>query len=406
MSNPRSRLTARSPARRSRRAVVLACALGALTILAGQARAAGNLLQNPGFEAELPGHPWMPAAWDTSDTGLPTVFFGRDTLLAREGSYSVNVANVSTFIPMAYNWSQRVLIKPEHWNQDAVFSVWTRSNGVEGRAYVLIQAYRDTISRMAAEWNVSRDEAMDRLRMTRVDDPIVDYGWRRLFFNENTTEWVRREVRVFLHPGANVLFVRGGLFGTGQLILDDAQLVVAPASPPKELPVGVNLLGDPGFEGDGNAWEYSMPPYRGLRVEPDTSVAHTGRTSLLIHGTSGMMPARSGVGQVIGDRSIAGKRVRVSAWGQTDSLKTNASIKVYINTPRGVQAVLIGPPLHETAPWAKLQDEFDVPNDALALWVWFSIDTPADGRIHWDDTSLEVVGPAATASPAGKSPTR
>ncbi len=406
MSNPRSRPSARSISRRSRRAWAVACALAALAVHPGRPEAADNLLRNPGFEAELEGHAWMPAAWDTSDTGLPTAFFGRDTLIAREGRYSVNVANVSTYIPMAFNWSQRVLVKPEHWNRDAVFSVWTRSNGVEGRAYVLLQAYRDTISRMAAEWNVSRDEAMDRLRMTRVDDPITDYGWRRQFFSDNTTDWVRREVRVFLHPGTNVLFVRCGLFGTGQVILDDAQLAVAPAEPPRELKVGVNLLADPGFEGDGNDWEYSMPPYRGLRVEADTSLARTGRASLLISGTSGMMPARSGVGQVIGDRSIAGKRIRVSAWGRPDSLKTNASIKIFFNTPRGVEAALIGPPLHETSPWSQLKDDLDVPADALAVWVWFSIDTPTEGRIHWDDTSVQVLGPAASTSPTGSSGSR
>ena len=388
------------------RAWAVVCALTAVAAGSERAEAAGNLLLNPSFETSLQGHDWMPAQWDTSDTGLPTAFFGRDTLLAREGRYSVNVANVSTIIPMAYNWSQRVLIQPEQWNQDAVFSVWTRSNGVEGRAYVLIQAYRDTISRMAAEWNVTRDEARGRMKLGRVDDPIVDYGWQRQFFSDNTTEWVRREVRVFLYPGTNVLFVRCGLFGTGQVILDDAQLTLAPAQAGRELPVGVNLLKDPGFEGNGNDWEYSLPPYRGLRVESDNSVARTGSASLLIRGTSGMMPARSGAGQVIGDRSIAGKRVRISAWGKTDSLKTNASIKIFFNTPRGTEARLIGPPLHETSPWTQLKDELDVPADALAVWVWFSIDTPTEGYIHWDDTSFEVIGPAATSSPSGNSGSR
>ena len=45
----------------------------------------GELLQNPGFEDSLETHPWMPSAWDTSLTALPTVFFGRDTLLAHGG---------------------------------------------------------------------------------------------------------------------------------------------------------------------------------------------------------------------------------------------------------------------------------------------------------------------------------
>ena len=56
---------------------------------------AKNLLLNPGFERGQSGHEWMPAAWDTSDAGLTTVFFGRDTLAAHGGHYSVNVANTS-----------------------------------------------------------------------------------------------------------------------------------------------------------------------------------------------------------------------------------------------------------------------------------------------------------------------
>ena len=28
-----------------------------------------------------------------------------------------------------------------------------------------------------------------------------------------------------------------------------------------EPPLNTNLLADPGFEGEGNEWEYSMPPY-------------------------------------------------------------------------------------------------------------------------------------------------
>src|SRR5262249_27348658 len=108
-----------------------------------------NLLVNPGFEDVMTGHPWMPAGWDTSASGLPTSFFGRDTFLVPSGHYAANVANISTFLPISHNWSQSVEVGREVWGKDAVFSVWTRSNGVEGRAYCLLQAYRDTISKMA-----------------------------------------------------------------------------------------------------------------------------------------------------------------------------------------------------------------------------------------------------------------
>src|SRR6266545_7796406 len=69
-----------------------------------------NLLRNPGFEQSLEGHEWMPAAWDTSVSGLPTVFFGRDTLLAREGRYTISLANLSVLFPMGHNWSQTLLV--------------------------------------------------------------------------------------------------------------------------------------------------------------------------------------------------------------------------------------------------------------------------------------------------------
>jgi hypothetical protein len=156
----------------------------------------------------------------------------------------------------------------------------------------------------------------------------------------------------------------------------------------------VNLLLDPSFEGDGNDWEYSLPPYAGTKVQRDTTVAHSGRASIRIQGQSGMFPARTGVGQVLNHRALAGKRVRASAWGRTDSLKTNASIKIFGHTPTRTVPVIIGPALSETTPWTRLSDEFDLPPDLQSLWIWFSIDTPAKGFMHWDDVSLEIVGPA------------
>jgi hypothetical protein len=108
--------------------------------------ATDNLLLNGDMERPLAGHPWMPAAWDTSVSGLPSVFFGRDSFLVHGGRYSVNVANASTIYNMSHNWNQVILITPAMWGKDAVLSVWTRNNGVDGRGYVLMQAYRDTLS--------------------------------------------------------------------------------------------------------------------------------------------------------------------------------------------------------------------------------------------------------------------
>src|SRR5262252_8354223 len=111
-----------------------------------------NLLQNGDFERTLTGHAWMPAGWDTSLADLPTVFFGRDSFLVHGGKWSINVANMSTRFPMAHNWSQTLLVGKETWGKLATLRVWSRSNGVDGRAYILLQAYSDTASKMARIW--------------------------------------------------------------------------------------------------------------------------------------------------------------------------------------------------------------------------------------------------------------
>ena len=371
--------------------VVVACALWS-----GVAAAQGvNLLRNGGFEEPLAGHAWMPTAWDTSRSGQPSVFFGRDSLAPHGGAWSVNVANVSTRVPMAYNWSQTIVVGPEAWGKDAVLTVWTRSNGVEGRAYALLQAYRDTVAKMSLEWGVDRDEALRRLRMNRSQDPVLDLGWKRQQFSESETQWVRRDLRVYVPPSVNVLYVRVGLLGAGQLMIDDASLTLEQAAMPPATPPKTNLLADAGFEGDGNAWEYSMPPFEGLRVERDTTVAHTGKTSVVLEGHTGILQARAGVCQVFSNRNLAGKRLRVSGWVKTDSLRTSAFLKAYCH---GMYPEAIAIPGWEqfslNTPWTKTSFEFDVPPDTYSVWVWFLYLTPAKGRAYYDDLSVEVLGPA------------
>ena len=271
-------------------------------------RSGQNLLANPGFEKPLADHPWMPAGWDTFPSGLPTVFFGRDTFLVHSGRYAVNIANLSTYVPMFHNWSQTLVVGRETWGKDLVFSVWTRSNGLQGRAYVLLQAYRDTIGKMAQVWKVDRDAARQRLGIQSTDDPLVNLGWDREYFSDTETEWVKREVRIFVPPSTNTVIVRCGIFGTGQVLFDDASLQAVAALPAPELPLNTNLLADPGFEGDGNDWEYSLPPYEGIRAERDTTVAHGGRASIHMQGgLEGPVPVRTGVCQVLANRSLSGK---------------------------------------------------------------------------------------------------
>ncbi len=366
-------------------------------------RLPANLLQNPGFEEPLKGHAWMPAGWDTSDAGLETVFFGRDSFLVHGGHYAVSVANTSTLYPVWNNWNQAVLVGREAWGKDLVLSVWTRSNGVQGRAYVLLQAYRDTIGKMAKTWGITREAAGRKLSINKLDDPLLDLGWKREFFSDAETEWVRREVRIFVPPTVNVIYVRLGLMGTGQVIFDDASLTLAPARPFTPAPLNTNLMADPGFEGDGNAWEFSLPPYAGQRADLDTTVRHSGRASVrLVSGDEGWVKARAGACQVFDGRALAGKRLRLSGWVKTDSLRELAYLKIYCNTVgRGMVASEPGPTFSANTDWTPTSLEMDVPHDTYEVWVWFAYNAPAPGRVYFDDTSLEVLGPATSLKPPG-----
>jgi hypothetical protein len=385
-------------------ALSLLC-LGAHVSWSASASPAGrNLLVNPGFEAGRRDHPWMPAGWDTFPSSLPTVFFGRDTTLVHGGRYAVSVANLSTQLPMFHNWSQTLVVGPETWNKDLVFTVWTKSNGLQGRAYVLLQAYRDTITKMSKVWKLSRDEAQQRLGIGKLDDPLLNLGWKRQYFNDPETDWVKREVRIFVPPSSDVVIVRCGIFGTGQVLFDDASLVVAAPQPAAPLPLNTNLLADPSFEGDGNAWEYSMPPYEGLVVERDSTVAHGGKASLHMEGgLEGVVSVRTGVCQIFMDRDLSKKRLRLSGWVKTDSLKTEAWIMGYSTTLDGDVRGGAPPIIDDTHDWTPVSLEFDTPPGTYMVAAWFLYSAPGTGRLWYDDCSLEVLGPAKYLS-TGEAP--
>jgi hypothetical protein len=283
----------------------------------------------------------------------------------------------------------------ELWGKDLVFSIWTRSIGVEGRAYIKLEAYRDTISKMSKIWNIDRDTAAQRLGIGALDDPIIDLGWKRLYFSDPETDWVRREARVYVPPSVNMVYARCGLIGTGQLMLDDASLTGQPALPAPEPPLRTNLLVDPGFEGDGNAWEYSLPPYPDMKAERETVYVHSGKASLgMSSPPEAMVQGRAGVSQVVGNRSLAGKRVRFSGFIKTDSLMSDAVLKLYCHTQHGVVQEVAITSFSGTMDWGKSSVEMDVPPDTYELWVWFSYTAPAKGRVYFDDASLEVLGRA------------
>jgi hypothetical protein len=247
---------------------------------------------------------------------------------------------------------------------------------------------------MSITWGVDRDEALRRLHISKIDDPLLDLGWKRLQFTDTETGWVKREVRVFVPPSVNMLFVRSGVLGTGQVMFDEASLTLEPALPAPEIPLHTNLLADPGFEGDGNGWEYSLPPYEDMRVEKDETNPHSGGASIRIEGHKGLVDARAGVCQVFCNRNFADKRVRISAWVRTDSLKSAAFMKFYAHGMGDPVAYPSWEQFSGTNPWRHTSYEVDVPKDAWAIWVWFLDTVPAAGLAWFDDLSFEVLGPA------------
>jgi len=353
-------------------------------------------LQNPDFERTVPGHSWMPVGWDTSMADLPTVFFGRDTFLVQHGQYAVNVANMSNAFPMAHNWNQTLLVGPELWGKQATLKVWTRNNGVEGRAYIMLQAYSDTASKMGRIWGVDHDEALKRLGINKIDDPLLDLAWKRTQFNEPLTEWVQRESRIVIPPGTNVLFVRCGLLGIGQVVFDNASLTFGPAPASAKPALGTNLFADAGFEAGGIAWDIGIPPYEGSRVDVDSTVAHEGRRSVrLSNFFDGVVEARIGVAQPFRGRSLRGQRVRLSAWLKGDSLRGAAMVKVYSH---GLKTRMTQSPAAElmagTFDWTQVQIEFDVPEDSEQVWAHVLAFAPQRGTVWIDDAKFEVIGPA------------
>ena len=383
-------------------------ALAAPAKAPAKAAAPRELLQNGGFERAVSAGHWMAAGWDTSMADLPTVFFGRDSFLVHSGKYAVSVANMSDAFPMGHNWNQTILVGPETWGKVATFKAWVRNNGVEGRAYLLVQAYCDTASRMAEIWNVDHDEALKRLGINKIDDPLLDLGWDRAQFNEPLTDWVEREAVTFVPPGTNVMFVRCGLLGTGQVLFDDVSLTLKPAPAVTKPAPGRNLLTDPGFEDGGLSWDVAIPPYEGSKILVDSTVAHSGRRSIRLQDFwDGLVETRIGVGQSVLGRSLRGQRERLTGWLKGDSLVGTALVKIYSH---GMKSRVVQSPGAElmsgTWDWKQLTIEMDIPEDSEIVWAHLQAIAPARGTVWIDDASFEVIGPARAAAkpPAAAKP--
>jgi hypothetical protein len=178
-------------------------------------------------------------------------------------------------------------------------------------------------------------------------------------------------------------------------MVDDASLTFEAARPAPPAPLHTNLLLDPDFENGGLAWEFSLPPYRNMIGRVDSTQAHSGHhCAMFTGGEEGWVTGHAGACQAIPARNLQGKRLRLTGWFKTDSLKSNAYTKFYFNTLHGIEQVPTKNQFGNTTDWSKATLEADVPKDTYEVWVWYVYNAPAPGILYVDDCSVEVLGPA------------
>jgi hypothetical protein len=396
----------RRDAGRLRAAARLASCAAAFTLClfsAGPARAVDgpNLLHNPSAEE---GTLISPSAWDTTQSDLPTVRFAWDSQAAHDGSRSLYVINTSDVIPLWHNWSQTLLGVNELGGKELTLRVWVKTRAVTGKAYILLQAYRDTVLIESVKTGVPRLEKRMEMGYKPASDPQLEMGWARKQIAGDHPEWMPIEARLYIPPSTNVVIVRGGLLGVGEAWFDDFSLTAAPARPERAYPLGKNLLADPGFEGNLDEWDFSMPPVEGLRIRLDT-VAHSGLQSCLIESQRRwQMEIWTHVFQVFNTRALSGKRVRLSGWYKSQDLKnTFACFSIYATGMYGAYRPVVNNAWSGTNDWTFASYEVDIPRDTYTVWARAVLNTGA-GKVWFDDLKFEVLGdsPPATSGAAKK----
>ena len=84
---------------------------------------------------------------------------------------------------------------------------------------------------------------------------------------------------------------------------------------------------------------------------------------------------------------------------------------MFFKSPQGTKNIV--PKLYSGAmDWTQISLEGDSPPDTYEAWVWCMYESPARGRVYFDDCSFEVVGPAkksatphsSTAKPPSTAP--
>jgi hypothetical protein len=208
-------------------------------------RSAANLVLNPGAES---GGLFSPTDWDTTVAGVPTVFFYWDPDVHHGGARSLSIVNAGDAIPVWHNWYQMIPNAGRFVGRDIELTAWARSQQMSGRGYVMVQCYRDTVTLYALEQGIPRDRARELMGFHYADDPQLETGWARQYFSRDLGDWTPLKVRVYVPPTTNLIVVRAGIFGPGQVWFDDIDAQAVPAQSPPPPVLGRNLLADPGFE--------------------------------------------------------------------------------------------------------------------------------------------------------------
>ena len=95
---------------------------------------------------------------------------------------------------------------------------------------------------------------------------------------------------------------------------------------------------------------------------------------------------------VLGD--FSGKRLRLSGWMRSESLQTNASLKIFCHTTTDMVQETSTRLISGSVDWSPVVVEIDVPPDTWQIWVWMMYMAPIPGRVWVDDMEVAVLGPA------------
>jgi hypothetical protein len=337
---------------------------------------------------------FTPTGWDTTSSGLPTVRFSWDDTQAHSGERSLHIYSVSDVVPMWHNWNQYIAEVNELGGKEVVLRVWMKTRQLTGQAYLLVTAYTDTVTIEALRTGEDRIQVRREMGIAPADDPQTELGWGRKYFSQEIPEWTPVEVSLYIPASTNLLYVRAGIFGVGEVWFDDFTLDVREATPEKPFPTETNLLVNPGFEKGLEGWDFSLAPMDGMRVRLSEE-AHSGDYSVLLE-SQGEPPVQlvSTVFQALNTRQLSGKRVRLSGWMKLEGLdRSSAFFRVFGTGMYGDFQPPVSQSHSGTMDWTYITVERDVPEDTYVFWAQAGFSTHV-GKVWFDDMSLEIVGEA------------